>query len=414
MALQGQQLQQEQLKTAQQQSVQNFFQNFDPTEHIGADGTVDTDSVHNSDSYKNAGNAKPVIDQTLNQIRSQQLQNKQSLQSLDNDSLGMMSRGVGALASDQDVKADNQAGRDKVREFYRNFASLSPQAARISGTFGQVVNKAQQGHLGDAVYAQQLMGADVLGQRSQQNPQAVNTGAGLVNRAAGTGEISAPPGAPPGSALNPTPSQVAGATVRQTGTGNADLDTSNMVVSAQRDAKANIDLTKRIDQLADLVKPGQVPAKVSAGLSALGISDIGSARQELVKDLARVKANLSARAQSDTRAGPILEMIPDDVKNTDVIHNAMDFTRGTSRQDLALGALREKVAKETKGQLNGFQGEYAHAVSAASPLMHEYAALSPQEQVEFFKRNFKTKEQARAFRDQVEAVKKRSPDVLGQ
>jgi hypothetical protein len=92
----------------------------------------------------------------------------------------------------------------------------------------------------------------------------------------------------------------------------------------------------------------------------------------------------------------------------------MDMTRGFARQDLALGSLREKAAKATGGQMNGFQGDYAHATAAASPLMHEYLALSPQEQVGFFQRNFKTKDQAKAFRAQAESVKKLSPDVVGQ
>jgi hypothetical protein len=80
---------------------------------------------------------------------------------------------------------------------------------------------------------------------------------------------------------------------------------------------------------------------------------------------------------------------------------------------LALGKLREKAAKATNGQLNGFQGEYSHAVSTASPLMHEYLSLTPEEQIGFFKRNFSSKEQARAFRDQAEVVKRKNPDVIG-
>ena len=91
----------------------------------------------------------------------------------------------------------------------------------------------------------------------------------------------------------------------------------------------------------------------------------------------------------------------------------MDFARGSARQDLAR-ELRDKSFAATKGQMNGFQGDYAHAVGTASPLMHEYYALSPQEQVGFFQRNFKTKEQAKAFRAQAESVKRLSPDVVGQ
>src|SRR5271167_2579773 len=79
----GQQLQQEQIKTQQQQGVQDFFRSWDPTQHLSPDGTTDADSVHDSAAYKNAGNAKPLIDQQLLQIKQGQLQNKQALSTLD-------------------------------------------------------------------------------------------------------------------------------------------------------------------------------------------------------------------------------------------------------------------------------------------------------------------------------------------
>lgn len=245
-------------------------------------------------------------------------------------------------------------------------------------------------------------------------PQAQQTGAGVVRWDPLLGSLSQSPGASTGSAINPTPPQVAGATTRQAGTGNADIDASNAVVAAQKDARTNIDLTKRIDQLADVVSPGQIPSKVSQGLGALGLQDVNQARTELQKDLGRLRGAVAQRSGSDSRAGEVLAGLPTDTTPTQTIHQAMDFARGSARQDLALGQLREKSAAATKGQMNGFQGDYAHAVGAASPLMHEYYALSPQEQVGFFQRNFKTKEQAKAFRAQAESAKRLSPDVTGQ
>jgi hypothetical protein len=189
---------------------------------------------------------------------------------------------------------------------------------------------------------------------------------------------------------------------------------SNNVVAAQRDARTNIDLTRRIDQLADLVDPGALPAKVSQGLGALGLQDVNQARSELQKDLGRLRGPFAARAGSDERAKEVLDGLPTDATPTQTIHQAMDFTRGTSWQDLALGQLQSKSSSATSGNMNGFQGDYAHSVAAASPLMHEYMHLTPQQQVGFFQRNFHTKEQAQAFRAQAESVKKMSPDVFGQ
>jgi hypothetical protein len=264
----------------------------------------------------------------------------------------------------------------------------------------------------------EVIGANaVVGAGGIANPGTIRNAAGqtqLQNPI--NGAISNP--AMVGGATNPASPQVAGqtaaVTTRAVGSGNADIDLSNQVVASQRNAKANIDLTKRIDQLADIVNPGTAAEKVSQALGALNISNVNQARTELQKDLDRLKGSLAERAQSDTRAGPILDSIPDSTKPTDTIHQAMDITRGFSRQDLALGKLQSKSSKETGGNMNGFQGDYSHAVSAASPLMHEYLSLSPQEQVGFFRRNFKTKAEAKAFRDQAESVRKRSPDVVGQ
>ena len=249
---------------------------------------------------------------------------------------------------------------------------------------------------------------------AQNLPQAAVTGAGTVNRGGVHGGLSQPPGAATGSPINPTPPQVAGATARQTGTSGADIDTSNLVVAAQRNARANIDLTKRIDQLADVVSPGRLPAEVSSGLGALGLQDINQARSELRKDLGRLQTNYTERAGSDERARTILSGLPTDETPTQTIHQAMDITRGSARQDLALGRLQQKNYRATGGQMYGFQGDYEHATASASPLMHEYLALSPQEQVGFFKRNFQNKEQARAFRAQAESVRRMSPDAVGQ
>jgi hypothetical protein len=244
---------------------------------------------------------------------------------------------------------------------------------------------------------------------NQAPPSNTTNAAGqIVNIPGGGGAVRTLPG------QNPTAATAAGNQTRAVGTGNADVDTANGVVSAARDARSNIDLTRRIDQLAEIVNPGAVPAKVTQALGALGLQDVNQARTELQKDLGRLRGNVSGRAGSDARAASVLEGYPTDTSPTQTIHQGMDVTRGLARQDLALEALREKSATATGGNMNGFQGDYAHAVSAASPLMHEYLSLSPEDRVGFFQRNFKTKEQAKAFRDQAESVKKLSPDVIGQ
>src|SRR5258708_17352596 len=143
LQIQAQQLQQEELKTEQQQGYQSFFQNFDPTDHIGADGTTDVNSVHTSDQYKNAGNAKPLIDQALGNIKQQQLTAKQSLQTLDDNTLTHYASTMNVVQNDPDVKADNADGRKKIDDLHQQFASLSPEAARVAGTFSPITQHAK-------------------------------------------------------------------------------------------------------------------------------------------------------------------------------------------------------------------------------------------------------------------------------
>jgi hypothetical protein len=199
--------------------------------------------------------------------------------------------------------------------------------------------------------------------------------------------------------------QTAGNVSRAGGSGSADIDASNNVVAGQRDARTNIDLTKRIDQLADVVNPGTVAAKVSAGLGALGLQDVNQARTELQKDLGRLQTNYTSRAGSDERARTILSGLPTDTTPTQTIHQAMDVTRGSARQDLALGSLQAKNSKATNGQMNGFQSEYSHAVGAASPLMHEYWSLPKAEQAQFLKRNANSPQEAQQMRNTFEAAR---------
>ena len=221
LAIQGQkqglvgqaaQVKQEQLKASQAQGVQDFFNSWDPTAHLSPDGTIDADSVHNNPAYKAAGNAKPLIDQQLLSIKQGQLQNKQALATLDDNLINRYATTMGTLANDKDVKEGGINGQAKVAETLRNFSKLQPEAARIAQMFGAVVKNAPIGsdgvtkpNLAHLVQSQQLMGADVLGQRSQQGtPTIIQTATGQQPGTTAPGvegggftpegkEISAPP-----------------------------------------------------------------------------------------------------------------------------------------------------------------------------------------------------------------------------
>jgi hypothetical protein len=404
--------QQDQQKAAEMQAVGNLTkQAYSSGRYKAPDGSFDNqkfaDDVAQVAPTYGQGIAKDAT------MRAGELyKNQQTLTNLTGEQRAALGNAFGAWAADPNFDHSQMTDAvENLRDQYKNVPGVSRLLTSMSSALPNTDGPQFRQALTTAARMAQAPSAALT------TPQGVTNAAGQIqNRMPGTGALSAPQLGP--GASNPASPQVAGATAsaktRAGGSGNADIDASNNVVAAQRDARTNIDLSKRIDQLADVVSPGALPAKVSAGLAALGLTDTNQARSELQKDLGRLRNNFSARAPSDSRAAVALEGLPTDTTPTQTIHQAMDVTRGTSKQDLALGAMRQKNAATTGGNMNGFQGDYAHAVGTASPLMHEYLSLSPQEQVGFFQRNFKTKEQAQAFRAQAQSAKKLSPDVFGQ
>jgi hypothetical protein len=415
LLIQAQQLQQEQLKTQQAQGLQDFYKNFDPTKHIGSDGTTDVNSVHNSATYQNAGNAKPLIDKALGDIKQQQLGAKQSLQTLDDDTLTQLSRVAGSLANDEDVKDDNEAGRQKVEDAYRSFASLGPQAARISGTFGQVTKHAQQGHLADALYAQQLMGADVLGQRGQQNPQAGTNAAGQATVAdvrTGARRL-APVGGGTQEQVNPAAPDVAGRTARVTAVAGSDTERANQISATIQPSQAAIGTTQRIDDLAEQISSGHFAKWVMDKAAAVGVSDPAVvARQLLEKDLGQVKNLAGSSAATDEKMRTVLSGYPEATSAPQTIHTAMDYIRGSFRQNVARGDLLNSY-REKNPNLNGLQHADDVLTGKTDPWMHEFKSLkSAQERIDFYKRNFPTSDKAKDFKHRVSAME--HLNVLGQ
>ena len=144
-----------------------------------------------------------------------------------------------------------------------------------------------------------------------------------------------------------------------------------------------------------------------------GLSSINEARSQLNKDLGQVKGLAVSKAGSDQRAATILEGYPTDTTPENTIHAAMDYIRGTAKQNLARGQLLSQYQKEDPQGLRGFQAADNVLTGTTNPLMHEYLSLKPQDQAGFYRRNFSTPQQAQDFKNQVNALKKHT-SVLGQ
>lgn len=207
---------------------------------------------------------------------------------------------------------------------------------------------------------------------------------------------------------NPTSSQVAGATAQSTGGAGIDVDRANTVGGQQQSARAAIELTKQIDHLADEISSGHLAKMISETGNYLGFSSVNEARAALLKNLGQVKGLAIANAGSDSRAATVLEGYPTDTTPAEVTHKAMDYIRGTARQQLARGALLDKHGQK------GFAAADNTLTGTTDPLMHEYISLAPAQRAAFYKRNFSSPQEAQAFKDKVNAVKAHAPGLLGQ
>jgi hypothetical protein len=252
-------------------------------------------------------------------------------------------------------------------------------------------------------WAAAATGENLIDQGSNAAGQRVN-----VNRF--SGGLSMPPGS--NEKTNPSTPSVAGTTAYHTGTASADIDRANEVGGMAQSASATIALTQRVDQLAKEINSGHLAAMVAKGSNYLGFSSVAEARTELQKDLGQLRGAVAGRAGSDQRASEILEGYPTDTTPEHTIHAAMDYIRGSARQTIARNRLLAEYKRGDPENLRGFQAADNALVSSTDPLMHEFASLKPEERKEFYRRNFRTSQDAQAFKDRVTAAQ-RHTKLLG-
>jgi len=414
---QGLMLQQTQMETRAQKETNDFMGKYNPGKHMDPnDGTSSLDQLTDDADYqKMSGMAQTRVYNHMMQVKQNQLTNLKSLQDMGQSALNYTKQQSGGLRDDPDLlsAATNPdaytRAQGKIRDLGAHIASMGPNYKPAADWLTKLANN--PANLLESGLRSFNVGAESV---SEQQPSVAPNAAGvpqLTRRSTGeTGPAPLTAGYTP-----PTVSTVAGTTARTTGAAETDKSLSDNVLAAQKDALANIDTANRIDQLADIVHPGALPAKVRAGLGALGLQSVNQAQSELEKDLGQMRGKLALRAGSDTRAGEALGGLPTATTPTETIHNQMDLQRGYARQDLALGKLRDATSGRTGGQMSGFAGEYSHAVSGASPLIHEYnAKKTPEEQAAFLKRQFKTRAEAQEFLHRHEAVKRHSGNILGE
>ena len=139
---QAQTLQQQQLATQQQQGVSDFFGSWSPGDHVGADGTMDIESAHGSDAYKNLpGNARAAVDEKLIALKTGQLTNAKSLLDLNDNARSYVAQGLGGLDTDEDVIAGNDNGKAKVQAALKQVSDTGgAPAAKFALTYQGITN----------------------------------------------------------------------------------------------------------------------------------------------------------------------------------------------------------------------------------------------------------------------------------
>lgn len=418
LQVQAQQLQQEQIKTQAAQDSNAYFSSFDPTQYVTPNGTTDVTKIMASDpGYKAlSGAGKVQVTGQLQQIQGKQIDNMKTMAAADADAVTNFGQMMSAASQHPEVQADTPEGRTIMQTAVQNYALQGPEQAKIAGIYGKAFlppgqGGAKQGHLGPASSAIAAQAQTVSEQQAQSNPVRGNNAAGattIANRATGVTQLA--PTAGPGD-VNPTSPQVAATTSRGVQGAGSDYDRANAVSAQAQPSGAAIPQTQRIDDLANQIQSGKFAKWIQDKAAALGVKDPAVvARQLLEKDLGQVKALATASAKTDEKMGTILSGYPDASSAPDTIHGAMDYIRGTLRQNVARSDLLDSY-RAKHPDLAGFQHADDVLTKNATPLMQEYKALPKgQQRIEFFKRNFATKDEARQFRDQVQGTS----HVLGQ
>lgn len=184
---------QEQEQTAKQRAG---IANVDWSKYNDGGGVISTDKMLDDPELRAAaGDQFLGVLQAAASARGTQIQNKQGLATLNATQLGQVGQVVGGLRTDPDVIADNEVGRQKVKDALTQFSEYSPDAKKMADIYLEQLDKAPKGHLVQGVATLQQQAADVARQMTAQSPSYMDTGATLqnINPAAAGGNLTGAP-----------------------------------------------------------------------------------------------------------------------------------------------------------------------------------------------------------------------------
>jgi|SRR6185503_3927255 len=395
--------QQDQQKNKELTDLGNFVRlaSQDPSFHR-EDGSLDVEKFQ-----RGAAAVAPVYGQSyIGQATTNanaMIENRSALLKLTNEQRSTIGQLFGAVASKPDATpADFQEAIENARDISDDpkwKQAVDRMIFAHPNTTGMTDSQASQ--------STRKLAASIATQAGSaaSSPSQVDTGTtvqpGTTNKY--TGEFT-PAGAAVKKDIEGQAAAAARGSARASGVANSDIDRANQVSASIKSAPAGIQTTQQIDDLADQIHSGKFAGWVSKQAAAAGLSESTYARQLLEKDIGIIRTQMTSSAQSDSRAATILSGTPDATSDAQTIHGAMDYVRGSFRQNLSQG--RNLSAYKAKHpDLSGFQGADDAFTGGAGPLVHEFLSLKGKdEQAAFYRRNFGNAQEALKFRNQARAA----------
>jgi hypothetical protein len=355
-----------------------------------------TGSQHYSD-FVNAASNKVKFNGALNELRTSErqevLQNYAGAASSADSPEDVKAVGAALLASKKGTPEEGN-----YQDIVNGLNGQMDLAEKHQKATGKVAVPGQELWRGAVLTATRagLPSSATVGPGGLATPEQATTGAGNVNRSRISGALSQPPGAATGSAINPTPVQVAGATTTATGQAAGDNERNTQISNSVAPSRQAIVLTQQMDKYADMVRTGKYSQEIANAQAALGVNTPeAAARQLMGKTAAQLKTIAIANAPSDTARDTINAGFPDpDKMNPDAIRGADEMIRGNMKMNLARAANAQRF-QSTHGGTQGLRSADDQLTGTADGLMYEYQGLKPgPERQEFLQRHFKSRDEA--------------------
>lgn len=155
---------------------------YDWDRHIGADGTIDIQSMNDPQLRAAAGDQYlDIVARAIDQ-KEKQLQNKRTMMSLRGDQIEALGQALGPLVSDPEIAEDPQKGLQKVNRALAQYAeAYGDDVLPVIAAYAPTLKNLPPGRLPTALRSFQLQAMDVAQQKVAQSPEYLQRGGSVVN-----------------------------------------------------------------------------------------------------------------------------------------------------------------------------------------------------------------------------------------